>query len=668
MRINTSILIAAIATLKKARGDFIPKSRVLERGKPPKTNKNGKTIPKVGCGTEPRIGCGKPPKTLKNGKTVLPGGTIHLACGSWETVVNNNDEIQDSAGEYDGTMFASYNAASVNRDGVVVFRARSTGGGSPSTGVFVRDVLNAGKIVRQAGCGTAVAQPNNLNTAYIEFPSFPRMSINKDYIATRGLHSPVWKYGEGADETRLGNTGLYFNLNPNSKKDIRADGTSATFHTGVAKLGSVDDFTIFKVPGLPEGDSPIVFDVFPGSPAIDDDGNIAFKGNYPQVLVGGEVLGQTGVYHRRVEDKEAGGDADIYVVANSETLIPGSPEGCQTDTFEGTTFGSTSPPSIAKNKMVFRGLDNEDDPSCGGIYEAGMDSGNFPSLTTLVDLETSVPGENPTAKFTRFGEALSYDGDAVAFWAGWGEDMETVSLCCPVHGNKDRKEFCLNNDTNTVCDDNAPEGCLSKCYQNKGVPVNQGIFVYNGGSITAVAKGSTTGGQDFISWNYSGKPPTAGSGSTTTGGGHHSYLRRRLSTDDDDDETDAAEEPRWRSSASLALSEPNNIVYKMISDDVAGIYHWNGGTVNSGKAIVETGYYCATLDDKIPTAPALVMAELAIERDSFRKSTDGSSILVLAASCGLAEGSGRLRLLEKDHDIEDIEDWGGIYLTKICDV
>ncbi|KAL7536401.1 hypothetical protein ACHAXR_009256 [Thalassiosira sp. AJA248-18] len=656
MRINTSILIAAVATLKKAQGDFIPKSRVLERG--------------------------KPPKTLENGKIVAPQSPIKFDCEeeTWITVVNNNNAIQDSAGGFGNTMFASYNAASVNRDGVVVFRARSTGGGNPSTGVFVKDVLTTNtEIVRQAGRGTDVPQPNNLNTAFIEFPSFPRMSIKKDCIATRGLHSPVLEYGEEGAETRLGNTGLYFNLKANT--DEVADGTSEKLETGVAKLGSVedfilgsiDDFTIFKVPGLPEGDSPIVFDVFPGSPAIDDYGNIAFKGNYPKYTNDGEVLGQTGVYYRSVKGEEAGGKADIYVVANSETLIPGDPEGCQTDTFEGTTFGSTSPPSIAKNKMVFRGPDNEDDPSCGcgGIYEAGMDSGNFPLLTTLVDLETPVPGEDPTAKFTRFGEALSYDGDAVAFWAGWGEDMETVSLCCPESGEKLRRKWCVDNDTDTVCDSYAPEGC--ECYQNKTVPVNQGIFVNNGVTTTAVAKGRTTGGQDFISWNYSGKPPgldmgppTTSSPPTSAGGGRHSYLRRRITTtaDDDDDESEAAEEPRWRSSASLALSEPNNIVYKMISDDVAGIYHWNGGDVDSGVAIVKAGNDCTTLDDNIPpTALPLVVAELAIERDSFRNSTDGSSILVLAASCG---DEHRRLVADEDEDDGDIEDWGGIYLTKLC--
>ena len=44
----------------------------------------------------------------------------------WDIVVNNADSIPD-VDTYDGKNFSSYNAPSVNKEGFVVFRARSTG-------------------------------------------------------------------------------------------------------------------------------------------------------------------------------------------------------------------------------------------------------------------------------------------------------------------------------------------------------------------------------------------------------------------------------------------------------------------------------------------------------------------------------------------------------------
>ena len=150
--------------------------------------------------------------------------------------------------------------------------------------------------------------------------------------------------------------------------------------------------------------------------------------------------------------------------------------------------------------MVFRGLDIEDDPGCGGIYLANItDSSDYPDLTTLVSLETNVPLEEAGVTFANFGEGLSYDGRSVAFFASWGDEVETISLCCPTTGNKDRRNFCLHNDTNTICNNStAPDGCVSGCYQDKTVPVNQGIFVQDSedNSITAVAKGSTKDGKE----------------------------------------------------------------------------------------------------------------------------------------------------------------------------
>ena len=263
--------------------------------------------------------------------------------GSWYAVVNNADPIPEKV-DFDGQNFSSYNAASVNNDGFVVFRARSTGGDNPSTGIFVRDMPN-GKLVRQAGRRTLVPPPNNLNTTFFEFPSFPRMSIINDYIATRGNHDPVLKYElerrvlaedeDDADTTRVGNTGIFFNLRAKDDTETAPD-TSPNFKTGMNKLGAVPgidpqtllDYSIYQVPGFdPEEHDGTVFDVFPGSP-VQDDGTIAFKGNYAI-----DGLSQTGVFHRKLQDVDGGGEAPLFVVANSLTTIPDGAGECQTITF-----------------------------------------------------------------------------------------------------------------------------------------------------------------------------------------------------------------------------------------------------------------------------------------------------------------------------------------------
>jgi hypothetical protein len=157
--------------------------------------------------------------------------------------------------------------------------------------------------------------------------------------------------------------GLYFSLEPSEATE---DNTSSTLKTGVPKLGNVDDFKDqFRVPGVNDPEMNIAFDVFPGSPSIDDDKNLAFKGNYLEdgvaktgvckhslVLYGyrcsfdASNLHSTFLVYRKLEDSDDmfGGVKPIYVIANSDTLIPaeGAAESCQD-----TKFGSTASPSIA---------------------------------------------------------------------------------------------------------------------------------------------------------------------------------------------------------------------------------------------------------------------------------------------------------------------------------
>ena len=125
----------------------------------------------------------------------------------WVTVVNNDYQMPGAPA---GRTFNSYNQPSVNRHGLVVIRARSRGGpplGPPTHGIYTRDMSDeASVITRILDKSTAVPDPNNLETTFVETPSFPRIDMDSDTIATRGNHQPVWGYGEEGDETRAGTT------------------------------------------------------------------------------------------------------------------------------------------------------------------------------------------------------------------------------------------------------------------------------------------------------------------------------------------------------------------------------------------------------------------------------------------------------------------------------
>jgi hypothetical protein len=77
---------------------------------------------------------------------------------------------------------------------------------------------------------TAVPAPNNLGATFVETPSFPRIDMHTNTIATRGNHQPVYEYGPEDDKTRAGTTGIYSN-------------PYGELITGAAKLGHVVDST-----------------------------------------------------------------------------------------------------------------------------------------------------------------------------------------------------------------------------------------------------------------------------------------------------------------------------------------------------------------------------------------------------------------------------------------
>ena len=562
----------------------------------------------------------------------------------WATVVNNNDLMPDAPNE---RTFNSYNQPSVNTNGLVVIRARSKGGDGgggggeneqggghgPTHGIYTRDMgVDGSPIVRILDRTTEVPQPNNEHypptneslTTFIETPSFPRIDMESDTIATRGNHQPVWIYTPpDSDETRAGTTGLYTN-------------PFGPLITGAAKLGAVPAFSFFEVPEFPG----TTFEVFPGSPSVTEGDTIVFKGNYTDPDDGSA---RTGVYYRELENEPTGGTSPVMLVANSTaTVIPG------TD----TVFGSTAPPSAAGWRIVFAGFDNEDAPTLGGIYLAPLQY--QPPLTTLVGIGERVPGESRNDTFNGLGEGGAFDGRFVGFWGAWGEETKTVRLYCPTEGNRDRIAFCnrnlvcegredLEEDENSVCDDVKDTNFGISCYQDKEVPVNQGFFAHdiNTRRTWVVTK---TGAQfdEFLFWNYSGKPPC-------TGGGHS-----------DEGAEDDGEPARWRSSAFVAVSgrgatfkaafkaRTGELVDGVYVDPVDGIYlgSWRGAKQDIDiETVLDTTMNGQTLDPEAPVGSTI--AELGLEREGLR-----GDWLALSAKMGIEGG-------------EEDDDMAGVYLTEL---
>ena len=613
------------------------------------------------------------------GATALAATAAPAAAFDWQVVVNNGDLMpsdicnpEDPPDPPGPTCrhFNSYNQPSVNIDQLVVIRARSKGGGGgghgggeggggeggggeggggepgggesgghgnqPVHGIYTRDMAVADSpIVKILDRNTEVPQPNNINippsnpllTTFVETPSFPRIDMRSDTMATRGNHQPVWKVLDpdtGDILEQLGTTGIYTN-------------PFLDLITGASKLGVVPELSFFEVPEAPG----IPFDVFPGAPAVTDGATIVFKGNYsvddPDSEDPEDVIGKTGVYYRDLMNawipldgtglEPAGGTNPVVLIANNaDTLIPG------TD----TVFGSTAPPSAADRKAVFAGFDIEEAPTKGGIYLAPL-TGTAPPLTTLVGIGGQVPGEQKGVVFDRPGEGVSFDGRFVAFWGAWGSDTDTKTLIlqCREDGNADRVAF---------CNEQYPEG-----YETT-VPVHQGIFVVdtwlpaaNPGRIRAVAK-TPTDFDDFVYWNFSGLVPGTG-------------------------ESDEDGEPaRWRSASFVAVSglvdgkltdatfhaafksRTGAVVDGAYVNPVDGIYLRQGPGVLPIVTLVEAGMEgtlidpeAVYLDEETGETMVLPVTEMGIERDGFRGST-----LAINVSMGTEEAG-----------------WAGVYLTVV---
>jgi len=552
--------------------------------------------------------------------TVISASSPH-AEPEWMTVINNNDLMPP----LEVRNFNSYNQPSVNQKGLVVIRARSRGGpplGQPTHGIYTRDMSMSGSpVISILDRTSQVPDPNNLATTFVETPSFPRIDMLSDTLATRANHPPVWRYLlDDGTETRAGTTGIYTN-------------PYGALITGASNLGHVPDYSFLEVPEYPG----IRFEVFPGAPSVTQGDTIVFKGNYTTP----DGVGRTGIYFRQLANEAVGGASPVVMIANNaDVLIPGTT----------SVFGSTSPPSAAGDKVVFAGFDDEDAPTLGGIYLAELQY--QPSLHTLVSIGGKVPGESVKQTFNNLGEGGAFDGRFVGFWGSWGNETRTVRLYCPAEGNRDRIAYCNRElvcedtvetlgDPNSICDDQSDPNYGISCYQEKEVPASQGIFVHDIAtrSTRVVAK---TGEpfDDFLFWNYSGKTPCVGSG--------HS----------DEGSEDVAEPARWRSSAFVAVSgrsgstfraafkaRTGELVNGVYADPVDGIYLREGPGKSSLLGLVETGMDGQRLD---PEAPAgSVVTELGIEREGLR-----GNWLTINASMGIEGGT-------------EEEGMAGIYITRL---
>ncbi len=525
----------------------------------------------------------------------------------WNTVINNNDPMPFAQGR----TFNSYNPPSVNTKGMVVVRARSRGGpplGPATHGIYTRDMGRPDTgIVRILDRTSPVPGPNNLNSTFVETPSFPRIDMHSNTIATRGNHQPVHRYYEpDGTETRAGTTGIY--SNPYDEELI----------TGAAKLGHIPEFNFFGVPE--QGD--VAFEVFPGAPSVTNGNIIAFKGNYT-----GGGMEKTGVYFRRLSPGQFGGTGPSMLIANTETLIPG------TNTF----FGSTAPPNAADRKVVFAGFDDEAAPNKGGLYMAPLKY--MPRLTTLVSIGERVPGDPARGRFNALGEGIAFDGRYVGFWGAWGEESREITLYCPTEGNKDRIAYCnkvlvcadtgeLKGDPGSICDDTG-------CYQLRDVPVNQGIFVHDTRTKrTHLLARTGEDFDDFLFWNYAGKAPC-------TGGGHHG--------DGHEGGEEDGESVRWRSSAYLAVSAGISATFrsafKARTAGINGIYLKEGPGRSPFLTVADTTMNGQLIDPEAPADSKII--EVGIEREGLR-----GNWLAINAKMGIEGG-------------EEEDDMAGIYITKL---
>ncbi len=534
----------------------------------------------------------------------LAGSATHAGDGPTNQDAIEWRKIADSRDEIPGTTkrFGSFNQPSINKDGVVVFRARSVGSSEPVSGIFRKRMGALGQPVEPIFLrGDAVPEPNNSDdftkggevSGFREFPSIPRIDSDRALVATRGVSMPVWIYQlPDGSESRAGTNGVF----------VSANGVKST---AFSLLGSVRDaetgelvFPWHAVPDAPEGTK---FDVFPGSPALADGRFVATKANWTDPETS---IGKTGVFVRDLNQPMS----PLVRIASSDTVIPGqdAPDGGE-GVDELVRFGSTASPSADEGTVVFLGVDNEDAPTMGGIYSApiGWSGTDEAPLTPLVEIGGAVPGAEEGSVFTQIGEGLAFDGHRVGFWAAWGSEMREITLECPTDGNPDIIAY---------CQQQHPNGYTVE------VPVHQGIFVHDlaTGVTEMIAQtgedeGSAT---DFLFWVFSGRVPDVGGGGGHGGGGG----------DDHGGELEAEEEEeelaRWRNAAFVAIASKNGnggaehrVAYKAAIGEVQAIGLAERPTGSHG-IVLATGMPATVLDPGASETASI--SAVGIEREGLR--------------------------------------------------
>ena len=641
-----------------AHAEQAPQRRLLRKSEgvlPLFLNRSGKTLHGAQRGLGSRVEVRETSMNSKRNIVIAAAAaTALLACPAvaqgqaafeWKVVTDNMRGIPGFAGR----TLNSYNDPSVNSQGLVVFRARSTGKqGGPIRGIFARDMGEGLPMEIVYLAQSEVPWPNN--TAYNsnagrfnEFPSFARVDAGSPTIVTRGQSQPTWGYEVDGEEARVGTSGVYVYFRGEQL-------------TAMTQLGAVPGFEYYSVPGA---ELYTRFEQFPGAPAVMDQDTIAFKGNFS---VGDQ--GYTGVYFRNV--RRNGGMDPVTLVASSLTTdIPGLP---------GTRFGSTAPPSATDGDMVFVGLDNEESPTRGGIYRASLERPT--ALEPLVTLGTQVPGENQGVNFTRFGESLALGDQArfVAFWGAWGTDTRYVDLVCPAEGNKDRRAYCQE-----VC---AADGADDGICQDHELPANEGVFVYDSMSnaVVPVAKVGQDGIETFLYCKFSGRAPGAssgcgggsgqgegeggsgqgqgGPGGSDQGQGGEGEGGGEGGGSDFDTEEDG-ELARWRCGAYVALASRGaayyQVAYKAQRSDETGLYLWDSRPMNPLQKVLETGMDASILD---PNAAGMKIASFGIERDGFRKGW-------MAITASMAAPATDVEPAAEEGHSDEAEGNAGIYLTRV---
>jgi hypothetical protein len=225
----------------------------------------------------------------------------------------------------------------------------------------------------------------------------------------------------------------------------------------------------------------------------------------------------------------------------------------------------------------------------------------------------------------------------VGFWGAWGPETRTVRLYCPTEGSKDRIDYCNQKlvcvdtgetigDPASVCDDVSDPNYGISCYQDKQVPVHQGVFVHDpvaGGTRTVAKTGARF--DELLFWSYSGKTPCVGGGHTEEGA------------------EDDGEAVIWRASAFVAVAG-NYTAFKAVSGKVVGIHlaNWLNQSIVT---VLDTRMDGQTLDPEAP--PGSAITALGIEREGLR-----GNWLVVTATMGFEGGS-------------EEEGMAGIYMTRL---